>query len=145
MTAAALERAIRHDWLRVSVAAAALPDMPTWCTLGLARVTPSLANCPRKTAHLGYTLFRETEVTFVLENEQFLKIAPVKHGVHYRSVFLCDTMYRIFTKANTENHYFRNVDPQRSVGSQSDQSRRCDKSYRCVVCEVDRNTEKVAS
>jgi hypothetical protein len=38
MTAAALERAIRHDWLRVSVAAAALPDMPTWCTLGLARV-----------------------------------------------------------------------------------------------------------
>ena len=38
MTAAALERAIRHDWLRLSVAAAALPGMPTWCTLGLARV-----------------------------------------------------------------------------------------------------------
>ena len=38
MAAAALERAIRHDWLRLSVAAERLPDMPTWCTLGLARV-----------------------------------------------------------------------------------------------------------
>jgi hypothetical protein len=38
VAAAALERAIRHDWLRLSVAAERLPDMPTWCTLGLSRV-----------------------------------------------------------------------------------------------------------
>ena len=37
-TAAALERAIRHDWLRVWVAGEGFSDMPSWCNLGLRRV-----------------------------------------------------------------------------------------------------------
>ena len=37
-TAAALERAIRHDWLRVWVAGGGFSDMPSWCSLGLQRV-----------------------------------------------------------------------------------------------------------
>jgi hypothetical protein len=36
--AAALERAIRHDWLRVWVAGEGVGDMPSWCNLGLQRV-----------------------------------------------------------------------------------------------------------
>ena len=38
MTAAALERAIRHDWLRVWVAGEGFDNMPSWCNLGLQRV-----------------------------------------------------------------------------------------------------------
>ena len=38
MTAAALERAIRLDWVRVGVASGGGGDLPSWCSLGLRRV-----------------------------------------------------------------------------------------------------------
>jgi hypothetical protein len=37
-TAAALERAILHDWRRVWIAGEGLVDMPSWCDLGVKRV-----------------------------------------------------------------------------------------------------------
>lgn len=37
-TAAALERAVRRDWLRVCAVGQGFDDMPSWCNLGLQRV-----------------------------------------------------------------------------------------------------------
>ena len=42
-TAAALERAVRRDWLRVWVTADGFEGMPSWCFLGLQRVALPLA------------------------------------------------------------------------------------------------------